>query len=69
MQHKHTPQHILFGHAHAMVLISRLERQALWGDTDDEVVHQYCNLAYASKEGKGQYYACDIKYNKWCSTN
>lgn len=42
----------LFGHAHTMILVSRLECQGLWGDTDDDVVNQYCNLAYASQEDK-----------------
>ena len=26
-----------------------------------------CNLAYASKQGKENYYECDTKYHKRCS--
>ena len=28
-------------------------------------VDHWCNLTYASKQGKRHYYACDTKYHKW----
>ena len=33
----HTPHNII-NHTHAKILVSAIERQVSWGDTDDEVV-------------------------------
>ena len=33
----HTPRKTI-GHTYAKILVSALERQVLWGDTNDEVV-------------------------------
>ena len=36
-------------HTHAKILVSTLDCQVSRGDTNDEVVDQWCNQAYASK--------------------
>ena len=33
----------------AKILVSAVERQVSWGDTNGEVVDHFCNLGYASK--------------------
>ena len=39
-------------HIYAKTLVSAFERKCHEGDTGDEVVDYYCNLAYTSKQGK-----------------
>ena len=42
----------LIRHTHAKILVGALGRQVSQGDTNDEIVDYYCNLAYALKLGK-----------------
>ena len=50
----------------ARILVSPLEHQMSWSDTNDEVVDHYYSLAYASKQGKWHSYAPDTKHHEWC---
>jgi hypothetical protein len=52
--YRHEPRNII-EHTHAKLLVSALERQVSWGDTNDEVVDHFCNPTYASKWGKWHY--------------
>jgi hypothetical protein len=58
--HRHPP-HNNVEHTRAKILVSTLECQVSWRDTNDEVVDHDCNLSYTSKQGKWHYYACATK--------